>query len=139
MENGLDVYATDLDVKAIARLPAMFNTLPTAQLLVAPVEKLPFEADFDHIVCSAVFHFAQNTTHFHQMLAELIRVLRPGGSLFVRMASDIGLRTKANIPLAEGVYRIPDGSNRFLLNRKLLAESSKPTPSNWQKRLKPPT
>ena len=54
------------------------------------------------------------------MLAEMVRVLKTGGSLFIRMASNIGIEDKV-VPVKDAVYLIPDGSNRFLLTRQLLA------------------
>ena len=88
----------------------------------APVEQLPFDDNsFHHIISSAVLHFARNIAHFHAMLAEMVRVLQPNGSLFIRMTSDIGIEEKVS-PVGEGVYQLPDGSTRFLLTRPLLAE-----------------
>jgi len=53
------------------------------------------------------------------MIAEMVRVLKPLGSLFIRMTSDIGIEDKVQ-PVYDGVYNIPDGSRRFLLTRTLL-------------------
>jgi ubiquinone/menaquinone biosynthesis C-methylase UbiE len=66
-----------------------------------------------------VLHFAKNTSHFFEMMNEMVRVLKPGGSLFIRMTSDIGIENKV-VPINKGVYLLPDGSNRFLLTRSLL-------------------
>ncbi len=55
------------------------------------------------------------------MFAELVRVLKPGGSLFIRIASDIC--AKNNITHIEnGIYKLGDGTDRFLLTKKLLQE-----------------
>ncbi len=56
------------------------------------------------------------------MLDEMYRVLKPGGSLFIRMASDIGIEDKVQC-IGENVYKIPDGSTRFLLTRDLLNQT----------------
>jgi hypothetical protein len=53
------------------------------------------------------------------MISELVRVLKPKGSLFIRMTSDIGIEQSVEL-IGEGVYRIPDSSKRFLLTRALL-------------------
>jgi tellurite methyltransferase len=50
----------------------------------------------------------------------MVRVLKPGGSLFIRMTSDIGIENKVKV-INDGVYLIPDGSTRFLLTKSLLA------------------
>ncbi len=56
------------------------------------IDALPYgKNEFDHIICSAVLHFAQSEKHFFKMFSELIRVLKPQGTLLIRMASNIGL------------------------------------------------
>ena len=74
---------------------------------------------FDHVICSAVLHFAQNTQHFLNMFSELIRVLKPGGSLFIRMTTIESVEQYVK-PIADGVYFLADNTNRFLLTNNLL-------------------
>jgi len=122
------LYAVDQDPETIEWLRFQYPDWSTAQLQVASLEALPFESDyFDHILCSAVLHFAQSTPHFIAMLGEMIRVLKPGGSLFIRMTSDIGIEEKV-ILAGDGVYDLPDESRRFLLTRPLLKEILKRFP-----------
>mgnify|MGYP001598081226 FL=1 len=52
----------------------------------------------------------------------MVRVLKPDGSLFIRMTSDIGIEKKVK-HIENGVYHIPDGSIRFLLTPALLKEA----------------
>ncbi|MEQ1745159.1 MAG: class I SAM-dependent methyltransferase [Saprospiraceae bacterium] len=114
------VYGTDRDPEAVAALRQNYPTVSSDRFQVATVESMPFpDAFFEHIICNAVLHFAENEVHFGQMFSELVRVLKPGGSLFIRVASDVGL-TKKMIPLGNGRFRMPDGNNRFLLTRALL-------------------
>jgi len=116
----MKIYGVDQDEKAILHLQQN-HPQPMERFRHASVERLPFHSDsFNHVISSAVLHFARDTAHFHAMLAEMVRVLKPNGSLFIRMTSDIGLEEKV-YRLSEGVYRIPDGSTRFLLTRSLLA------------------
>jgi hypothetical protein len=53
------------------------------------------------------------------MITEMLRLLKPKGSLFIRMTSDIGIEDKVHL-LNDGVYSIPDGSKRFLLTRTII-------------------
>jgi len=53
------------------------------------------------------------------MFSELMRVLKSKGSLFIRVASVIGIADKL-IPVSEGVYKLPDGTTRFLFTKPLL-------------------
>lgn len=103
--------------------------LKTTQLLypniaerfqLGTLESLPYdENSFDHIICCAVLHFVKNKKEFNQCFAELVRVLKSGGSLFIRINSEIGIE-KSITHIGNGVYRLPDETERFLLNRKLL-------------------
>ena len=59
---------------------------------VEPVERMSFaDASADVVLASAVLHFARDDAHFHAMLAECWRVLRPGGLFFARLASTAGI------------------------------------------------
>ena len=121
LRNNVVIYGIDQDVNAIHDLQRRHPAV-TGQFRQSAVEKMPFEkGQFDHVISSAVLHFAKDTEHFGQMIAEMVRVLKPLGSLFIRMTSDIGIEDKVQ-PVGNGVYDIPDGSRRFLLTRTLLAD-----------------
>jgi tellurite methyltransferase len=121
MQNGFQINAIDINREVIDELKHLFPGY-AANFTVASVENTAFLKDsFDHIICSAVLHFARNLVHFQSMFAELVRLLKPGGTLFIRMASDIGIEQKV-VLIADGVYTIPDGSTRFLLTRALLGD-----------------
>lgn len=120
VQQGFQVFGTDRDPAALEALRQNYPDLLENQFRLAPVESLPFpEEHFNHIICSAVLHFAENQAHFEQMFQEMIRVLKPGGSLFIRVATNVGLEEKM-IPLGHGRFHLPDGSDRFLLTRPLL-------------------
>ena len=120
-KENMDLYGIDQDPVAINELKIAHPSLPADRLHACPVEHLPFENDFfDHIISSAVLHFADSTSQFQNMLAEMVRVLKSGGSLFIRMTSDIGIEHKVEL-IKDEVYTIPDQSKRFLLTRSLLA------------------
>ena len=112
-----DLIGIDSDKQKINRLQEKF---PENNFFVSDVKKMPFkEVQFDYIICNAVLHFAENTNDFFKMLTELFRVLKPKGTLFIRMTSDIGIENKVK-EIKDGVYKIPDGSTRFLLTKKVL-------------------
>ena len=88
--------------------------------ILSSVAKIPFDgAYFNHVICNAVLHFANDELHFFEMLHELIRVLKPNGSLFIRIASNFGIENDV-VYLSNGTYKLPDGSTRFLLTEDLL-------------------
>jgi 2-polyprenyl-3-methyl-5-hydroxy-6-metoxy-1,4-benzoquinol methylase len=121
LRNDIVIYGIDQDVNAIHDLQRRHSKV-AERFHQTAVEKLPFEdKQFDHIISSAVLHFAKDNAHFRQMIAEMVRVLKPQGSLFIRMTSDIGIEDKVQLA-GDGVYDIPDGSRRFLLTRDLLAD-----------------
>jgi SAM-dependent methyltransferase len=121
-QSGFLIFGADRDPEAVAALQRNYPEQPADNFQVARVEHLPFsDAFFHHIICCAVLHFAEDPDHFRQMFGELIRVLRPGGTLFIRVATDVGLEEKM-IPLGDGRFRMPDGTDRFLATRPLLNE-----------------
>jgi ubiquinone/menaquinone biosynthesis C-methylase UbiE len=121
LQNNFNIYGTDISDEAISYLKNKYPDLPADKFLVSAVEETFFPDDhFDHIFSSAVLHFANSTAHFNKMMTEMVRTLKPGGTLFIRMTSDIGIEDKV-AHIADGVYLIPDGSKRFLLTRSLLA------------------
>lgn len=120
IQNGFGIFGIDSSEAAILNLKNKYPHLKE-NFQIAPVEKLPFEDNFfDHVISSAVLHFAASVAHFNNMMAEMIRVLKTNGTLFIRMTSDIGIEDKVEL-LSNGNYKIPDGSMRFLLTKPLLA------------------
>ena len=47
-------------------------------------------------------------------------MLRPGGLFFARLASTIGIESDV-VALSEGRFRLPDGSDRFLVDAATIA------------------
>ncbi len=120
LNNEFVIYGVDTNSLLIADIIQKNNALPPQRFVISKVENMPFkDRFFDAIISSAVLHFAKNTGHFFEMMSEMVRVLKPGGNLFIRITSDIGIENNV-VPISEGVYRIPDGSKRFLLTRSLL-------------------
>lgn len=117
---GFDVHAVDRDPRSVARVRALAAALapglPPERMEVAEVDALPFaDAGMDAVISSAVLHFARDPAHFEGMLNEMWRVLRPSGLLFARLASSIGIETRVR-EVGRGVYALPDGSRRFLVD-----------------------
>ena len=124
LQNGYDVYGVDTSGTAIENVKALSMLLAPANdtdnFVLAPAEELPFDPEhFDLIICSAVLHFANSHVHFEAMLKSAWRVLKPGGYFFARLASDIGIE-KLVTAQGNGVYLLPDGSTRYLVNYEIL-------------------
>jgi SAM-dependent methyltransferase len=125
-QNNYQVFAIDENPEAIEEVKKLSKKLAPANDLdnfrVALAEQNPFQKNFfDIAVCSAVFHFAKNKGHFDVMLQSTWDVLKPGGFLFARLASDIGIE-KLLIDAGDGTRYLPDGSQRFLVNLPLLLQ-----------------
>ena len=128
LRNGFDVYAIDQSEEAVRSVRSLAAELapdwPTDRARVEAVERMSFaDGSFDGVVCNAVLHFARDHAHMEAMLRELWRVLRPGGKLFARLASSIGLESQVK-PLGEGRYKIPDGSTRYLVDEPFLLRTA---------------
>jgi SAM-dependent methyltransferase len=124
IREGCQVFALDADaagIEQVRQLSASLNTgLPADNFQVGPIEQMPFPDEFvDAVVCSAVLHFARDEDQFRAMLAELWRVLRPGGMLFCRLGSRIGMDFQR---LGGNLFLLPDGSKWFLVDEEMLLE-----------------
>lgn len=117
------MHGVDQNMEAIAevrRLAQLFQPEARDNFRVAHVEDLPYaDATFDLVICNAVFHFAANDQHFDAMLQSAWRVIKPGGYLFARLASDIGIEALVT-PCGNGRYYLPDGTERYLVNEQQL-------------------
>jgi SAM-dependent methyltransferase len=123
LREGFEVFGVDAHAPAIEqvrRLAASLQPgLPAENFRAAPVEDLPFPDSFaDAVICSAVLHFARDEQHFRAMLAELWRVLRPGGLLFCRLASRIGMEFRQ---LRPGIFAVGH-AEWFLVDQEMLLE-----------------
>ncbi|HSS75270.1 MAG TPA: class I SAM-dependent methyltransferase [Thermoanaerobaculia bacterium] len=124
LRSGYDVHGVDASreaIKAVRTLAGRWApNLPAESFREEPVESMSFsDQSFDAVISSAVLHFARDEAQFHAMLREMWRVLRPGGFFFARLASSIGIETKIR-PLGNRRYRLPDGSDRFLVDEEML-------------------
>ncbi len=122
LREGCEVFAVDADPGGVSHVRQLAGILapqlPAENFQVAAIEQMPFADAFaDAVICNSVLHFARDTRHFRAMLAEMWRVLRPGGLLFCRLGSRIGM----DFPrLRENVYAIGDGSEWFLVDERML-------------------
>ena len=118
------IFAVDADpqaVEATRRLPASHApSLPADNFRVEPIEGMSFPDDFaDVVLSSAVLHFARDDDQFGAMLRGTWRVLKPGGLLFCRLASSIGMEHQVK-RIAGRRFLLPDGSERYLVDETLL-------------------
>jgi tellurite methyltransferase len=128
LRNGYNVAAADKDPAAVEQVRALAArlapALPADNFRVEAIEAMTFpDASADIVIASAVLHFASGPEHFDAMLRGIWRVLAPGGLLFARLASSIGMGALVE-PLGGGRFRLPDGSDRFLVDEHMLVEAT---------------
>lgn len=121
---GCEVFALDAEaegVEHVRRMAAALGTgLPAENFRVGLIERMPFaDALADAVICNSVLHFARTEEQFRAMLGELLRVLRPGGMLFCRLGSRIGMDFER---LPGGLFRVGDGSEWFLVDEEMLLD-----------------
>lgn len=126
IQNEYKVYGIDNNPDAIRMLQFVARSLNPAlsrdNFVVGNLEAMPYASnEFDVVICSAVLHFAKDAQQFHNMLAEIVRVSKPGAIIFIRTASSIGIEDKIGLP-ENGGYNLPDGSFRFLIHRNDMEE-----------------
>ena len=124
LKSGYEVFAVDESEQAIAHVRALASGLaphlPPNNFKCGSVERIGFEeSEFDVVLSSAVLHFARDDDQWMAMVQEMWRVLRPGGIFFARLASTIGIEEQVRL-LEERRYRLPDGSDRFLVDAEML-------------------
>ena len=125
LRRGFTCYGIDRDPAAVAHVQAcaaqLAPDLPLENFRTGELDQLPWpDGSMDAVVCSAVLHFSSDLAHFDRILQQLWRVLAPDGMLFARLASNIGLEHA--IGAAGRRVRLPDGSDRFVVDEALLLE-----------------
>jgi tellurite methyltransferase len=138
--SGFNTSGVDQSSEAIAQIRSLAGQLaphlPANNFRVAAIEQMPFgDESFDVVISSAVLHFARDEAHWHSMVQEMWRVLKPGGIFFARLASTIGMEDQ--VRQIEGRrYHLPDGSDRFLVDEQMLLAKSKAIGAEWLEPLK---
>jgi ubiquinone/menaquinone biosynthesis C-methylase UbiE len=122
LRNGFEIFGVDQNSEAIAQTRFLASTLvpnfPIENLRHEPIESLSFpDAYFDAVLCNAVLHFSRDDAHFTAMLHSLWRVLKPGGLLFCRLASTIGM---PHHHIEGRRFLAPDGTERYCVDEALL-------------------
>ena len=122
LREGCELFAVDASADAVAHVRALAAELapqlPADNFRVGAIEAMDFPDAFaDAVICNSVLHFARDEQHFLAMISELWRVLRPGGLLFCRLGSRIGMEFER---VRNHVYRIGDGSEWFLVDEAAL-------------------
>ena len=122
LRQGYEIYGVDADASAVASVREIAHelqpALPAENFQVAAIEAMPFPDVFaDVVVCNSVLHFSRDEAHFDAMVRDLWRVLRPGGMLFCRLGSTIGMDFQ---PLGRRRFRMPDGQGWLLVDEALL-------------------
>jgi tellurite methyltransferase len=127
LARGFDIYAIDEDPAAVAAARTLAArlapALPADQIRQGTLHALPWpDGRMDAVICSAVLHFARDRVHFERMVDEMWRVLAPGGLFFARLASSIGIESEIGDTV--GRVRLPDGSDRFVVDQQLLLDTT---------------
>jgi tellurite methyltransferase len=126
LKSGFDVAGCDRDHGAVESVRAMVSRLapqiPGGNFRVESIEAMTFpDGCADVVLASAVLHFASGDEQFQAMIESLWRVLKPGGMLFARLASSIGI--EALVQRVNGRrHRLPDGSERYLVDERMLLD-----------------
>ena len=127
LRTGAEVFALDADAEALAHVRELARELqpglPEENFRVGAIEAMPFADELaDVVICNSVLHFARDEQHFLAMVTELWRCLRPGGMLFCRLGSRIGMEFER---LRGGLYRIGDHQEWFLVDERELLEMTR--------------
>jgi len=124
LREGYEVFGVDSDPQAVQSVRRLAGSLqpniPADSFRVERIEDMSFPRDFgDVVLSSAVLHFACDDAQFRAMLDGTWRALKPGGLLFCRLASSIGMENRVQ-RLSGRRFLLPDGSERYLVDEALL-------------------
>ena len=131
MREGWQVFGLDQDPDVISEVRRLARTLaptlPPENFRAEPLERSSFPDRFATVVLSsAVLHFARDDDAFDAMLDGTWRLLAPGGMFFCRLASTIGFEGRVQRIGSTGRrYRLPDGTDRYLVDEALLMERTR--------------
>jgi len=118
-DNDCNVYGIDSNEDVIENVKEKYKN-QASHFSVQRIDAFNFQNEFfDYLICCAILHFAENEAHLITIFSELTRVLKPGGTIFIRMATIEGME-KYMVPMGDGVYHMPDGTDRFLLSQEIL-------------------
>jgi tellurite methyltransferase len=120
-QNNIEIHGIDTDKLKINYCKDFYKS-QQENFIEAKVYDIPYVSNyFDHVICNAVLHFAKDFSQYSRMFEELLRILKPQGSLFIRIASNFGIESQVEL-ISNGLYKLPDGSTRFLLTQEILNE-----------------
>ncbi len=121
---GYEVFGVDKDPNAVESTRRLAASLAPAlsanNFRLEAIDQMTFpDASVDLVISSAVLHFARDDDHFEAMLRATWRALKPGGLFFCRLASSIGMEQQVQ-RVSGRRFRLPDGSERYLVDEALL-------------------
>lgn len=126
VRNNFDISGMDIDEQAIQSTKEQIvlwnDQYDLERFFIGNLIAIPFpDNTFDFIISVAVLHFSKDRVQFTTQFEELVRVLKPGGILFIRMTTK---HTLAHLSqhLHDDVYHIPDDTTRYLLDRDYLKD-----------------
>jgi len=127
LREGCEVFALDANAEGVEHVRQLAGilapALPAENFRVGAIEAMPFADGFaDVVICNSVLHFARDEKHFLAMVEELWRCLRPGGMLFCRLGSRIGMEFEQ---VRRHIYRIGDGAEWFLVDEAVLLQMTR--------------
>lgn len=126
LREGYEVFGADADPRAVESARRLAAALAPGvepdNFRVESVEQMSFPSGFaDVVLSSAVLHFAGADEQFLTMVRGTWRVLKPGGLLFCRLASSIGMEHQVR-RIGGRRFLLPDGSERYLVDAELLVK-----------------
>jgi SAM-dependent methyltransferase len=140
LRHGIEVHGVDRSEAAIGRVRELAKSLqpnsPADRFLVGDLGESEWaEASMDAVVCCAVLHFSRSRVEFEHLLQQMWRGLRPGGVFFARLASDIGIENRVEY-LNDRWAKLPDGTERFLVNEAMLLDVTERLGGEWLEPIK---
>jgi tellurite methyltransferase len=130
LREGYEVFGVDASAEAVEHVRSVAAALATdrnggldaGNFRTEAIEAMSFPDEFaDAVIANAVLHFARDDSQFEAMVRGIWRVLRPGGMLFCRLASTIGMPMDRPFERLGGRrFLMPGGMEWYLVDEALL-------------------
>ena len=123
LQDGARVWAFDLSEEMVAATGRRLSAagLQAEELQVASVLQIPYpDASFDVVLCFAVIDHVPDEQR-PAAVGELVRVLKPGGTLYINTPNKYAYTWRAGHWLMRRLGRFPEGKIRWLSPGELQA------------------
>lgn len=127
LKEGYDVTAIDQNFYSVDQIKQIYEYFKISNIddkvFCLDLKHLDYDATFDFIICNAVLHFVETEIDFHLIIDKLWKALKPGGTLFIRLSTQISVENVIK-PIGGNRFQLPSGTTWYLPDLNQLLEKT---------------